>query len=513
VSDLAIRCEGSSRKRVVSCATLIVCGLGLLLPLLSYAYLGRFTRYIADDYCNADLLTRRGFLGFQIWQYQKWSGRFASNAVIAAIEMVGSSRAVPILPAVLPLLWLAVTAWAISELMDAFVSRRRWLTSVFLAEVLLCAVLRTAPSLGQSLYWQTGALTYTVPILLLTLYIGLVPRHSRVGRGGRNGILMLGAAVAFCAAGMSEINAALQCAALLLSLLTCRVFRNEAEWVQRHVPVLWAGFLGSLVSSMLVVSAPGNAIRERVVHEVTGRPALPYVAALKLAMWSTVRFVAHIPYRHPVESLVLLGSAALVSWGQELLPLPKGRKIALAAGLVCVFSFALVFSCVIPAVVALSSPPPFRAQLAASWIVLVAVLLYGVLLGTLAGHWYPVAGLRLRTPKNAATAVLLSLVFPWSLNLTQENLAATDGLRRYATEWEASDTQIRRIKAQGKSIVVLPWNSELASGGIVGGDAIAGAETWLSPDPRHWVNTCTADYYGLQSIATEPAPQNRFTKR
>lgn len=490
-------------QNLISFATLNVCGLGLLIPLLTYAYVGRFTRYIADDYCSAGLLAQRGFWGAQTWWYQKWSGRFASNAAIGAVEMVGP-RAVPLLPAIFLFLWLGLTAWAIRELTLAFGGRHRLLTSIVLAEALLCAVLRTAPSLGESFYWQTGGFTYTAPIILLTLYIGLVPYYCRVDHTKRNGILALAAAVTFCAAGMSETNAALQCAAFFLSLLTYRLLRTKGGWIQRCAPVLWAGFLGSLISSILVVTAPGNAIRECALHEITGRLALPYVAALRFAVWLTGRFVAHVLYRHPVDSLVLLGSSILVTWSQEFLPFLKLRTIALAAGSVCVFAFVLVLSSIVPAVVALSSPPPFRAEFAASWIVLVALLFYGVLLGSLARCWYPIAGLRVLTFTSAATTVLLLLVFPWSLKLTRDKLATTNELRRYATEWEASDTQVRRMKAHGKSNIVLPWNSELANGGIVG----EGVE-WLSPDPRYWVNTCTADYYRLQSIATEPRPKDR----
>jgi len=57
--------------------------------LLAFAYVGLFTRYMADDYCAAVAVRRDGFLGSQLGWYGGWTGRFSFSFVLAAAESVG----------------------------------------------------------------------------------------------------------------------------------------------------------------------------------------------------------------------------------------------------------------------------------------------------------------------------------------------------------------------------------------------------------------------------------------
>jgi hypothetical protein len=92
----------------------------------------------------------------------------------------------------------------------------------------LGVTLRATPTLIQSVYWQTGMLTYTAPLLLLTVYAGFL--GSRVNREipSRHGptALLTGAGLPFLIAGFSETSAALIVGALALATVTVAVARS-----------------------------------------------------------------------------------------------------------------------------------------------------------------------------------------------------------------------------------------------------------------------------------------------
>ena len=98
-------------------------------------------------------------------------------------------------------------------------------SALLLAEVVALAGLQTAPDMAQSLYWQTGMLTYLLPLVLATLLIGWIRRarrpaaHRPVGAGAVSGWCT------FVAGGLSETYLIPQNVALTLALLVvCLLF-------------------------------------------------------------------------------------------------------------------------------------------------------------------------------------------------------------------------------------------------------------------------------------------------
>ena len=102
----------SSRPRWLS----VTCGLAVAAcsaALLAYAELGRFSRYVADDFCTAGILRDYSFLGAQRYWYLNWSGRYSFTLAITALERLFGLPIVPLLPALVLALWLGVAFLAI----------------------------------------------------------------------------------------------------------------------------------------------------------------------------------------------------------------------------------------------------------------------------------------------------------------------------------------------------------------------------------------------------------------
>jgi hypothetical protein len=483
-----------SSSQVLTTLTAIICGLALAVPLFGYGYLGKFTRHVADDYCAGRNLAQRGFWGSQVWTYRNHSGRIFSYFVRIAAEFLGQQKIVPFLAAILLICWLVVTTWAFWQVAELLGWRHALLNSVVLSELLLFAMLRTGPDPGQSFFWEAGALTYTLPIILVTLYLGLFLYYLRQQPQGarRMVILSLAGTISFCAAATSETNAAVQCIGLLAAIIICKWTPVLTGTMKRSLPVLYFGFWGSLVSSIVVIVAPGNAVREAGVRKVS--QPLPLVAVVTKSFLGSAIFIVDFLRHRPAAALALLALPAVVAWLEKSSPgleMPW-RTVVSVWLLACAFSFVLILGSIIPGVFALSDVPPERAEFIAHWILLATLLCTGVALGSVTKRWRGVApGLLARL---AVSFFVLALVLPWVLKSARSIAVSARESRLFAADWDTEDAQIRLLKGTGESNIVVPWNDRIARGGN------ATNVPWLSSDPTYWVNTCEADYYGLRSL-------------
>jgi hypothetical protein len=351
--------------------------------------------------------------------------------------------------------------------------------------------LRTGPDVGQSFYWLAGAFTYCFPVILTTIYLGLIAKYLKATSAtSKRKLLLIAGILMFCAAATSETNGAVQCAGLLLATLICRWKGRRYEDMRRSLPMLHAGLASSVISSIIVGLAPGNAARETTVRKIL--PPLPLDSVVSKSFSATARFVADFLRYRPSAAFAVILVAIILGWYQTVRR-PRIRAAALVRAwlLGCTLTLLMVFSCFLPGVYALGTLPPERAQFMAQWVVLVFLLLSGFLCGVLAAHRYQPAS---QLSVLIAGVLLLAPVLPWTVKASRNVFASFDDLRSYASEWDGQDRQIRRLKASGRMDIALPWNAQVAKGGNVGG------VEWMSSDPTNWVNTCAANYYGVRSI-------------
>lgn len=90
----------------------------------AHAYLGSYTRFIADDYCSAYLGQRFGLLRYLWFWYLNWGGRFSA---IAADMVLAWSRPQGIgwVPGTALMLWMAFLTAAIFHLLPGEMRRNR----------------------------------------------------------------------------------------------------------------------------------------------------------------------------------------------------------------------------------------------------------------------------------------------------------------------------------------------------------------------------------------------------
>ena len=445
----------------------------LALPLAAYAYLGLFSRYAADDYCTAGQLATRGLLGLELQLYEAWSGRFAFTFIVGLAELIGAS-ATRVLPALAIVAWVASLSWALRHCLSIW-------QALVLAELIVFVTLASTPDVGQSLFWQTGMLTYLLPLIVLAGLAGLIVQRVRLGCAGGPWIVVAGG-LAFIAAGTSETYVAAQVAGL--------AFAGGLAWLglsgQRRrvfLSLVAACLVGSLLAFAIVALAPGNAVR--------GGGARPGWAFVMGAALDDTRQFVHDFYRF---STLQAAIAFCLPFGMAVVARPRLsldrqqlQKLLAWTTIIGVTGIVEVVVCLLPSFYALSAPEPGRARIIPQLVLVSLTVLAGSVAGLALPVWWP-ASAQLR-PVMAAL-VLVSLASP--VLITREVLAQADAAQAYARRWDGIDAQVRADHAAGLQDVVV---EALPPTGTVRG------MDFVSSNSTDWLNECVARYYGVRTIA------------
>ncbi len=442
---------------------------------------------MADDYCNAAVFRNKGFWGAQKWIYATWSGRFSSTALIGTSTALGP-HLIPFLPAMLMVGWLAATFWSMREILWALDWRRDVLSIAAASELIVLAALASAPDLGQSLYWQTGALTYLTPVILWTLCCGVaasaIRRRAQTGTRLMNILLPL---LTFVAAGTSETAATTQVIVFTVFAVLLAIHPKSRTSLSKLV---WAGFAGSVLGAIAVASSPGNVVREAALRQLNGGPLPPFVI-----LGVAVARVAILTMSLVRRSWMLILSVSLILAPQ--FPVNRSaegrRRVFRLSGCALATSFLAVVGSALPAVFALGLPPPERSLFPGSWILLCASVL---VVSAIIARVVSFRGYKRQPLRGALVGLglggLLFSVSAIGLHIGH----SVDGLRRQAAAWDSRDTHIRNERIRGNVDVILApiethWSS-IDSAPLES----AGADT------EAWVNECVADYYSIRTVVT-----------
>lgn len=417
--------------------------LAVLVALGTYAWRGWYTRYITDDYCTAITLHDRGFVGAMKYHRQTWSGRYSYYAVKAIPESIGPATA-RVMPTVMIALFCAAGFWTFRRMID---SRR---LAFMMAVVIVFAAIDGTPevlAVGGPFVWETGLVTYMLPLVLFTLWAGLFFTRFR-GRVLVSALLML------LAGGLSETSLAAQGAFTAGILAVCVLLRARDS-----IPVAAVGFVSTLAALLLVVTAPGNVVR--MSRLPVQQPFLDAVVdALRLA------------YRYPGSNMFIGGASLLLVILGGMLVGATARVRINAALLTAAVLLGAFIATMIPSTWLLSMGPPPRALHVTNFF----------MIGTLIALSAAFGAARLRNVRVVLIALLIAALVPiystvWLIRNMDEGRLAASEMDRIAATMRAN---------RGRDVTVhSPW---------------ALAQRVLVTDPEFFTNRCLADYYGVRSL-------------
>ena len=239
---------------------------------------------------------------------------------------------------------------------------------------------------------------------------------------------------------------------------------------------------GGLLALFVLMAAPGNAFR---FH--SDRPDL--VGLIYKTLLTTVQFIFDSLSTLPVPVFVSIVIPFLLFYGlfaasPDLHPLKK-RKVWIVTAAAPVLAFGLMAAGFAPSVYGQAFPAE-RARFIGCLLMTVALMFEGACFGIL------LAQLKMRWSSAAVTLAMillaLSAVYPlraaWGVVQQKRPFYS-----RWSTYWDNRQAQIFAWKAKGVQDIV---TSQLISIEGIGE---------LGPDPKSWINTCAANYYGINSIS------------
>jgi hypothetical protein len=455
-------------------------------------YVGWFTRYASDDYCTAGILLERGYLGAQAYWYSEWSGRFSFTALVSAFELLGVG-VVRILPALALLAGVLAAAWALLPV----ARQAHWpyprLTALAAAELVVFGTCVATPNLGQSVLWQTGILTYLLPLILACVLVGgllrvLASRSSGLPRAW----LVASVLLMWLAGGLSETTLTVQVVGLVLAaLLVLVTARGRAR--RDGLALLAAGLVGSLLAAAVLALAPGNAERlEREAYPGGSLSRVPIAvsASFKLLYTFSRRFEGEFrPAFLACAVVPFVYAAWLATTRRPASPNPgsaAARQLGCAIATLAV-GMALMLATFFPSYWVLGFDPPARILLVSQCALAATVVGCAYWTGRGVGVLLPAnATRRVVAGAVASAAVLGFAVVPVAAAAQQAGEARTAAA--YAADWDRNDRLLRAAGASDAEEVSVPslptwWGWD-----------------WVGPRTDDFPNQCVARYYGVDRV-------------
>ena len=303
-----------------------------LVPLILYAYLGQFSRMIADDYCQIALGRQLGAWDYMVHKLNTWSGSYASwffKGVIAPLDTLAPR----ITPAMIIVLWLAGLSWLGFQCLAYLkLDKPRLALAVSISAVIVTASINAFHSM-QSFYWFSSSTQTALSLALLTMYMALALWTAKRRRENDLSLLgiIAGGLLCFISAGMYEMFVVFQTTFLMLCLLMSLAFLRGS--VRRsYVLVFGVGWLATLVGLAIQLSSPGVAIRAAYIVQTYGQPNRSIPTMISETLTRTLGYIGHP--QALIGFIMLMGVGLLVMLiqyrPQATLKTSKPVKLALS---------------------------------------------------------------------------------------------------------------------------------------------------------------------------------------
>jgi hypothetical protein len=412
-------------------------------PLVVSAYMGHFMRPMIDDYWIANISRTQGFwAAYKTW-YLGFTGRFSLIFMYCLTELLGSWT-IRILPALAIISWLFCLTWALKRLLPINTPNiSPFTTSLVISLIILYATLSSTPSLLQSLYWRPGMLTYLMPLILLTLYIGFATlqatKHNSIA------LLVMGFGLSFFAAGFSETNAILQLGVIFLLIIYSLLSKRcDQPFI---MSLLIIGLIGTILALMVQFFSPGNAVRQSLFHHSNTLTKSIKDSGIFSFNFIFASFRTKIPLSTSI-ALLLPALYSLLYIKSEMSASILVKRIFLSFMVL----YFLIFISVMPSFYATSIFPMCRTLIVPQ-AVLISFLTYsGYLLGQLIKKFFPFLSIRY------VGLLLIVLMILGPLASTVRLITICSKVREEASMWDKLDQQIRVEREQGRRNVIINRN-------------------------------------------------------
>lgn len=465
------------------------------LALAVYAYIGTFTRLLADDYYHLFLLRgEKNILQISVDKYLNVSNRYATMPIFAFEQWLG----VKWVAALMIFLWLFGLSWLLIEAQKMIMGKEPyWLLSSGAVTVIFLSILQ-APNRFQSIYWISSSVTYFFPLVFFSFLLAGIFRFISKERAKGSIIIaaFFSAIAAFLIGGLSETIGAMHISILALLMLALWIW-GAREKRNTALVLLGATLLGALISLAVMALSPANAIR-------SSAPPLPIPILVERLFLFPYGFIIDTFKTLPLPSLftVLVGFLIfanpdvrrtifneigrspenLLIKGNQAERLVRWNALWVRTlFIIPLLTFALIAASFAPSAYALSYPD-VRVRFPARLLMTSGLFIEGALLGMLFS----------REKFRVLATLLLAVAAVYPLRGAWQAYQSLPKYQTYADAWDTRDAYIQSKRDSGIMDIAVPPM-----------DGMAGIKEF-DVDPNHWVNRGAADYYGVDAISVHP---------
>lgn len=252
-----MRASSMNVLSVISVKRKLLYKVALIFCWVPFVTLGRYGQPFLDDYWNGSLGRDLGFINACVYQFNNWSGRFFTNALLIGLNPLsyGWLAGIKLVGPISSLLKFGGLFWAVRLL-----SARRLSVSnaAWIAASLLLFYYAVIPDKYASIYSFTYWVVYQVPcLLMLVVPLAVIEYQRRQNGPVRLVYLTMAALGSICTAASNEISF------LLLGwvLTVCAVISiYRRQWANAHTWI-FLGILLGITGFVSIILAPGNHSR------------------------------------------------------------------------------------------------------------------------------------------------------------------------------------------------------------------------------------------------------------
>lgn len=444
--------------------------------LIIYAYLGIFTRYMADDYCllvnlySADVFTAS-------WnKYLSSSNRFSNLFIISLWGLFPKNTA--FVPALHIVLWTFGLSWLFYEINRFLNLQLKPPLFLLIAEVIILFTFYTSPNIFQILYWRPGQVTYLTSLVLFTLVFAWVLRiinsHTKINLLF---YIPLFSFVSFFIGGLSETVNTLHLALLFLVIVTI-FFLDKSPSRTLSLSLLSSLFTGTFVALIAMFFAPANALR------INSENLSPNLFEVITRSWEyTYAFLLGAFKSLPVPLMALIIISASLAYffflqHKTILWTPNFTWVFLFIPLL---TYLFVFVTFAPSAYGQSYPVE-RVRFPAHLTLTIALITLSICIG------YVLSYIKLPTFLYTFVFVITCVTLFYPFWMARQPLQTYEFRRLWSKRWDEREIIIQNLIVNGETELIIP-----------GLDGYEGTKE-LDGLPTYWANVCAAQYYGVKTI-------------
>ena len=450
-----------------------------------YAYLGSFSRYLSDDYCEAVRFQDVSLIDGVVARYLRgdWraAGRYSNIMFVGLSEMLGDNS-IPVTTVLMIVLWAIGLSWLVHELRKLAGTKWSSLIDPFLGSVIAFMSFLLAPNLFQTIYWRSSMMTHFAPLVFSSLLFAFLLQQARRVLSKPLSPILCGFVfiAAFVLAGFSEPPTATLVTVLFLLMLAIWLW-NKTYARNKLLALFGWTFAGAFIGLLVMLFSPAvtNVAREK-------SPDL--LGVLTNSFSYALMFMRDSFLSLPLPLLVSFLIPFLLVWTlkqtDEAISATEIRRLPVWMIALPFLVWLLIAAGFSPSVFGQGFPVE-RMRFLAQTFLIVMLMLEGLWLGLYLPEF------KINRTIGAWVALILFAVISVAYPLrTAFNLVSTTlpEYRERARFWDLRNEYIHRHIAQGETEIFIP-----GFGGIYGIKE-------LDSDPKHWINACAANYYHVSTI-------------